>query len=191
MERDAGRSLLSRKGSRMARPRKVNYNVKIVDDEQPDHAGIERLSLLKDELYYHIQMQPDVQATCHNRVSRGSTGRSPGQEPSAKAACSTPPLGHRDFGPDKDDPLRDPNLGRLVIQGVEWVSPRRRPLRNKPETGQLNRSTIRHGSRRADRARPRVVSVPSVHVIIPLLIQCRHIFDCEDKHKPPRAVRRR
>ena len=31
-------------------------------------------------------------------------------------------LGHRDFGPDKDDPLRDPNLSRLIIQGMDWVA---------------------------------------------------------------------
>ena len=31
-------------------------------------------------------------------------------------------MGHRDFGPDKDDPVRDPNLSRLIVQGVEWVA---------------------------------------------------------------------
>ena len=32
------------------------------------------------------------------------------------------PLGHRDFGPGKDDPLRNPNLLKLIIQGVDWVA---------------------------------------------------------------------
>ena len=32
-------------------------------------------------------------------------------------------FGHRDFGPGKDDPLRNPNLGKLLIQGVDWVAP--------------------------------------------------------------------
>jgi len=31
-------------------------------------------------------------------------------------------MGHRDFGPSKKDPLHDPNLSRLVVQGIEWVS---------------------------------------------------------------------
>ena len=43
------------------------------------------------------------------------------------------PLGHRDFGPDKDDPLRDPNLGKLIIQGVEWVAPSRASAETTPQ----------------------------------------------------------
>ena len=31
-------------------------------------------------------------------------------------------LGHRGFGPGKDDPLRDPNLQKLILQGIEWVA---------------------------------------------------------------------
>ena len=31
-------------------------------------------------------------------------------------------LGHRDFGPGKDDPLRNPPFGTLVVQGVDWVA---------------------------------------------------------------------
>ena len=31
-------------------------------------------------------------------------------------------LGHRDFGPDKYDPLTDPNLSQLVVRGVEFAS---------------------------------------------------------------------
>jgi type 1 glutamine amidotransferase len=32
------------------------------------------------------------------------------------------PLGHRDFGPGKDDPLFNPNLAKLVAQDVDWVA---------------------------------------------------------------------
>ena len=48
-------------------------------------------------------------------------GRSPGRELTAKAACSHP-VGHRDFGPGKNDPLHNPNLLRMVIQGIDWVA---------------------------------------------------------------------
>ena len=45
-------------------------------------------------------------------------------------------LGHRDFGPDKDDPLRNPNVTKLIIQGVDWVAAGRKspksPDRFKP-----------------------------------------------------------
>ncbi|MGE3822468.1 MAG: ThuA domain-containing protein, partial [Isosphaeraceae bacterium] len=32
------------------------------------------------------------------------------------------PLGNRVFGPGKDDPFRDPNLLKLVLQGIDWVA---------------------------------------------------------------------
>jgi type 1 glutamine amidotransferase len=31
-------------------------------------------------------------------------------------------MGHRDFGPDKTDPLHDANLSRLIVQGIEWAA---------------------------------------------------------------------
>ena len=31
-------------------------------------------------------------------------------------------MGHRDFGPNKKDPLQDPSLSRMVVQAVEWVA---------------------------------------------------------------------
>jgi hypothetical protein len=32
------------------------------------------------------------------------------------------PLGHRDFGPGKDDPVKNPGLQKLLIQGISWVA---------------------------------------------------------------------
>ena len=31
-------------------------------------------------------------------------------------------LGHKSWKPGTPDPLRDPNLSRLVVQGVDWVA---------------------------------------------------------------------
>ena len=31
-------------------------------------------------------------------------------------------LGHRDFGPNKREPLSDPNLGKLMLRGVEFAA---------------------------------------------------------------------
>jgi len=31
-------------------------------------------------------------------------------------------LGHRSFGPGKDDPLRNSNLAKLVLQGIDWAA---------------------------------------------------------------------
>jgi type 1 glutamine amidotransferase len=32
------------------------------------------------------------------------------------------PLGHRGFKPGSDEPLQNPNLLRLVVQGIDWVA---------------------------------------------------------------------
>jgi type 1 glutamine amidotransferase len=37
------------------------------------------------------------------------------------------PLGHRDFGPGKDDPIHNPSLRKMVIQGIDWVAEGRKP----------------------------------------------------------------
>ncbi len=100
--------------------RKGSYVVKITDPSSPITAGITDFPL-KDELYYHVQMEPGVEplATVEHEGTAWpvawtwsyGTGR-----------VFHLVLGHRDFGPDKDDPVRNPNLSRLVIQGVTWVA---------------------------------------------------------------------
>jgi type 1 glutamine amidotransferase len=105
--------------------RKGTFVVKIADTESAVTAGLKDFTL-NDELYTNMQMQPDVRplATIEYQgvvwpvawTNTFGTGR-----------VFHTSLGHRDFGPDKDDPLRDPNLNRLVIQGVDWVAAGRRP----------------------------------------------------------------
>ena len=31
-------------------------------------------------------------------------------------------LGHRRFGPNQPDPLQNPNLAKLILQGIDWAA---------------------------------------------------------------------
>ena len=100
--------------------RKGAYTVKIAGGSDPIIAGLEDFEL-DDELYYHLQMKPDVTplATVHHDgtdwpvawTRRFGSGR-----------VFHTPLGHRDFGPDKADPLRNPGLSKLLLRGIDWVA---------------------------------------------------------------------
>ena len=100
--------------------KKGTYRIKIADANHPITKGLADFEL-KDELYYHMQMKPDV-------VPLATTEHDGGVWPVAwtrtfgKGRVFHTPLGHRDFGPEKPDPLRDPNLNRLLIRGIDWVA---------------------------------------------------------------------
>jgi type 1 glutamine amidotransferase len=104
---------------------KGNYTVKITDPSSPITQGIQDFSL-SDELYYHVQMMPDVQplATIEYQAVAWPVAWT---RTYGRGRVFHTVLGHRDFGPEKDDPLRNPNLGRLMIQGVDWVAAGRVP----------------------------------------------------------------
>ena len=76
---------------------------------------------LTDELYYQVQIMPDVKplATIEYQAVAWPVAwvRTYG-----KGRVFHTVLGHRDFGPNKEDPLRDPNLTRLMIQAADWVA---------------------------------------------------------------------
>lgn len=99
--------------------RKGRYQVRITQPDHPICSGSTDFEL-DDELYYHMQMEPGIVplATIRhdgvdwpiawtNRYGRGNVFHTP--------------LGHRDFGADKHDPLADPNLFRMVDAGLTWV----------------------------------------------------------------------
>ena len=102
------------------KPRKGTYTVKIVDTASPITQGLNDFTL-KDELYYQMQMQPDVQPLATIEYD-GVAWPVAWTRTFGKGRVFHTVLGHRDFGPDKDDPLRDPNLSRLIIQGMDWVA---------------------------------------------------------------------
>lgn len=100
--------------------RKGTYTIKITDTSHPITQGLSEFEL-KDELYYHIQMEPGVQPLAVTEYA-GETWPVAWTRTFGAGRVFHTPLGHRDFGPGKDDPLRNPNLTKLVIQGVDWVS---------------------------------------------------------------------
>jgi len=115
--------IFSHRGLPDGKTRKGTYTIKIVDSSSPITQGVKDFSL-KDELYYHIQMQPDVQPLATTSYE-GVDWPVAWTRSFGKGKVFHTPLGHRDFGPEKDDPLREPNLARMVVQGVDWVRPDR------------------------------------------------------------------
>ena len=99
---------------------KGKFTVKIVDKASPVAAGLEDFPLA-DELYTNIQMLPEVKpiATIDHL---GQTWPVAWTWNYGKGRVFHTPLGHRDFGPGKYDPLTDKNLAKLVIQGVDYAA---------------------------------------------------------------------
>ena len=100
--------------------RKGSYVVKIVDKASPITQGIADFPL-KDELYYNVQIVPGVEPLATVEYD-GTDWPVAWTRTFGKGRVFHLVLGHRDFGPGKDDPLRNPNLGRLLTQGVDWVA---------------------------------------------------------------------
>jgi type 1 glutamine amidotransferase len=99
---------------------KGTYRIKIAGAGHPVTRGLSDFDL-KDELYYNIQMQPGVEPLATTE-HKGATWPVAWTRTFGRGRVFHTPLGHRDFGPDKYDPLRDPNLSRLIVQGVDWVA---------------------------------------------------------------------
>ena len=99
---------------------KGHYRVKIADKASPITAGLSDFEL-NDELYANMQMLPDVvplatidhlgQAWPVAWTWTYGTGR-----------VFHLTLAHRDFGPDKREPLTDPNLSQILIRGVAYAT---------------------------------------------------------------------
>jgi type 1 glutamine amidotransferase len=100
--------------------RKGSYTVRIVDTDSPITQGLKDFEL-KDELYYQMQMMSDVRPLCTVEF-QGTAWPVAWTRQFGGGRVFHTNLGHRDFGPDKDDPLRNPNLTRLIIQAADWVA---------------------------------------------------------------------
>lgn len=112
--------IFSHKGLPDGKTRKGTFTVKIADTASPITSGLQDFEI-KDELYYHIQMLPDIAplATIHHE---GADWPVAWTRTYGSGKVFHTPLGHRDFGPGKDDPLRNPSLSKMFVQGVDWVS---------------------------------------------------------------------
>jgi uncharacterized protein len=112
--------IYSHVGKPDGRARKGNYVVKIADTASPITDGLKDFPL-KDELYTNMQMLPDVRPLATIEF-QGVVWPVAWTRTFGKGRVFHTSLGHRDFGPDKDDPLRNPNLNKLVVQGIDWVA---------------------------------------------------------------------
>lgn len=114
--------VFSHKGLPDGKVKKGSYTVKVADTSHPITSGLKDFPL-KDELYYHMQMEPDVTplATVHHE---GQDWPVAWARTYGSGRVFHTPLGHRDFGPGKDDPLRDPNLSTLLLRGIDWAAAR-------------------------------------------------------------------
>lgn len=100
--------------------KKGTYTIKIVAKDHPITRGLTDFTLF-DELYYNVQMQPGVEPLATTE-HEGQTWPIAWTRTFGAGRVFHCVLGHRDFGPDKADPLRDPNLFRLIEQGIGWVA---------------------------------------------------------------------
>ena len=100
--------------------KKGTYTIKIADTQHTITKGLGDFEL-KDELYYHMQMQPGV-APLATTEHENATWPVAWTRTYGQGRVFHTPLGHRDFGPGKDDPIQNPNLRKLVVQGVDWVA---------------------------------------------------------------------
>lgn len=96
------------------------YEVKISDRSHPITAGLKDFTL-QDELYAYMQMKPDVKPLATIDY-KGETFPVAWTYRFGQGPVFHTSLGHRGFGPDKADPLRDPNLTKLIVQGLDWVA---------------------------------------------------------------------
>ena len=110
--------------------RKGTFTVKIADTASPVTQGLKDFTL-KDELYTNMQMQPDVQPLATIEY-QGVVWPVAWTNTFGKGRVFHTSLGHRDFGPDKDDPLRDPNLEQADHPGNRMGRGRTKSRRKVP-----------------------------------------------------------
>ena len=103
-----------------SKTRKGTFTIEIADTSSPITKGLTDFEI-KDELYYHIQMQSGVEPLATTE-HEGKDWPVAWAIPHGRGRVFHTPLGHRDFGPGKDDPLRHPSLIKLIIQGADWAA---------------------------------------------------------------------
>jgi len=117
--RDMLGAVFSHIGLPDSKTRKGTFRIKIVKTDNPIVRGISDFDL-KDELYYHLQVKDTIDPLATTEHD-GGTWPVAWTRTYGQGRVFHTPLGHRDFGPNKDDPVRDPNLQKMIIQGIDWV----------------------------------------------------------------------
>lgn len=118
--RDMLGGVFSHQGLPDSKTKKGTFRIKIVKTDDPIMRDLQDFDV-KDELYYHLQMRPGVEPLATTEHDGGVWPVAWTRVYGAGRVFHTP-LGHRDFGPGKDDPLHNPSLLKMVVQGVDWVA---------------------------------------------------------------------
>ena len=108
-----------------SKTKKGTFTIKIANTQHPITKGLNDFTIV-DELYYQIQMQPGVEPLATTDHA-GGTWPVAWTRTYGQGRVFHTPLGHRDFGPGKDDPVQNPNLRTLIIQGIDWVADKKGP----------------------------------------------------------------
>ncbi len=108
---------------------KGKYRVRIADKASRTTQGLADFDL-DDELYTNMRMMPDIRVLATIDYN-GKTWPVAWTTAYGKGRVFHTSLGHRDFGPGKFDPQADPNLQKLLIQGIAFAAGREIPKPDK------------------------------------------------------------
>jgi uncharacterized protein len=96
------------------------FRIKITGADSPITKGLADFEL-NDELYYNLQMKHEIEPLATTEYN-GGTWPVAWTRIYGEGRVFHTPLGHRGFKPGSEDPFQNPNLLRLVTQGVDWVA---------------------------------------------------------------------
>ena len=118
--RDMLGGVFSHVGQPDSKTKQATFKIKITRTDHPITRGVNDFEL-KDELYYQMQMMPDVQPLATVEYE-GVAWPVAWTRTFGKGRVFHTNLGHTHWTDrPEDDPLRDPNLMRLIVQGMDWV----------------------------------------------------------------------
>jgi type 1 glutamine amidotransferase len=107
------------------------WTVKIAQHNHPITQGLPDEFPLEDELYINLQMRNDV-IPLATIDFQGTTWPVAWTYQYGQGAVFHTTLGHHRWEPGRPDPLENPNLARLVLQGAQWVADQIPPRAQTP-----------------------------------------------------------
>jgi type 1 glutamine amidotransferase len=116
------------RGDPDSKPKQGTFKVKITQPDHPITRGLQDFEL-KDELYYNLQMKHKIDPLATIDYDNGTWPVAWTMTYGQGRVFHTP-LGHRSFKPGSADPLQNPNLLKLVLQGIDWAAAGRRSQAN-------------------------------------------------------------
>lgn len=126
--RDMLGGVFSHVGLPNSKTKQATFKIKITSAEHPITKGLQDFEL-KDELYYDLQMKHQIDPLATTDYSNG-TWPVAWTRDYGKGRVFHTPLGHRGIKPGSDDPIQNPNLQKLVMQGIDWVAEGRKSKSN-------------------------------------------------------------